>query len=200
MLVPCNDMNEHLLITAASIDDRAVVRRLVSGPADVDVRDADGETALNWAAYMGHTAVVKDLLTAGADRNVIGRRFQLSPLALALLRGHRGVVALLLPTADMQATFGPEETPLLLLALQPNASKRADRRQRIVELLLDAGADPNQGDAAGITPLMLAARLGLDTLVLMLLRAGARGEDRDATGRTAADHAEEAGKPYRGRS
>ena len=184
------------LITAAAVDDRDTVRRLVVGGADVDVRDADGESALNWAAYMGHTVVVKDLLTAGADRTVVGRRFRLTALALAVQRGQRGAVALLLPTAEMTLASGPEKAPLLHLALEPNGAKRADRRQRIVELLLGAGAEVNQTDAHGLSALMVAARLGDEALVQTLLAAGADITARDNDGRTAGDHAAEAGRSF----
>jgi hypothetical protein len=43
-----------------------VARLLVDGGADIDKADKNGYTALKFARVMGHTAIVKLLLAAGA--------------------------------------------------------------------------------------------------------------------------------------
>ena len=46
------------------------------------------------------------------------------------------------------------------------------------------GADPNIGNNKGVTPLMLAANLGFDDAVTMLVDHGSRLNDSDSTGET----------------
>jgi Ankyrin repeats (many copies) len=51
----------------------------------------------------------------------------------------------------------------------------------------------NSADANGMTPLMYAASHGWDEIVRALLEGGAEPSARDSDGRSAADHAEDAG-------
>ena len=60
--------------------------------------------------------------------------------------------------------------------------------------LLELGADPNQADGTGKTPLMYAAEFGPEH-VKALLKAGADPKAKDKKGRTALDYANRAGKP-----
>ncbi|XP_029777064.1 cyclin-dependent kinase inhibitor 2A-like isoform X2 [Suricata suricatta] len=112
------------------------------------------------------------------------------------------------PSADRLATAAArgraEEVRALLEAgVPPNARNRLGRSPiqvmmmgsaRVAELLLLHGADPNCADPATLTrPVHDAAREGfLDTLVV-LHRAGARLDVRDAWGRLPVDLAEERG-------
>ena len=67
-------------------------------------------------------------------------------------------------------------------------------RIAIARLLLDAGAEPGTQQSDGSTPLMSAAHNGDEALVDLLVGAGADLTTRDQSGRTAADHAREAGR------
>ena len=58
-----------------------------------------------------------------------------------------------------------------------------------VELLLDAGADPDIRRDGGLTALMFAAASGSLRAVTSLLDAGADPAARDASGRSALEHA-----------
>ncbi|MFG6459603.1 ankyrin repeat domain-containing protein [Roseateles sp. BYS96W] len=58
---------------------------------------------------------------------------------------------------------------------------------------LQAGASTQLRDAQGRTPLMQAARAGAAPIVDLLLAAGASKADRDTSGWTAADHAQDQG-------
>lgn len=65
---------------------------------------------------------------------------------------------------------------------------------RIVEFCIRAGADPNQGDIDGVTPLMLAARFGLLFIIRKLL-ARADPLQSDARGNNALHYADAFSQP-----
>ncbi|KAF3821350.1 hypothetical protein GH733_011503 [Mirounga leonina] len=112
------------------------------------------------------------------------------------------------PSADRLATAAAqgradEVRALLAAGVPPNARNRQGRSPiqvmmmgstRVAELLLCHGAEPNCADPTTLTrPVHDAARDGfLDTLVV-LHRAGARLDVRDAWGRLPVDLAEERG-------
>ncbi len=51
---------------AASSGNKAEVERLLKHKADVNAQQADGATALQWAAYRGDAPLAEELLKAGA--------------------------------------------------------------------------------------------------------------------------------------
>src|SRR5262245_13077610 len=55
------------IANAAKEGDRATLRSLLDGHANVNVAEADGTTALIWAAYRHDAEMVDLLLHAGAD-------------------------------------------------------------------------------------------------------------------------------------
>ena len=55
------------LIDAVRLDDRAAVASLLTQGADVNAREADGATALAWAAMRSNTGIAELLLDAGAN-------------------------------------------------------------------------------------------------------------------------------------
>ena len=115
------------------------------------------ETPLYQATYRNHTQVVKLLLDAGADPNKATERGE-TPLHGALRHGgyrykHKGL----------------REAPF-----ENTLSSRKNLKIDIVELLLDAGANPNSADDEGRTPLYWARRHPKkDILIELLLNAGA---------------------------
>jgi ankyrin repeat protein len=61
-------------------------------------------------------------------------------------------------------------------------------KPKIVEMLLDYGADPNVKGLSGETPLHIAARKNIPVLVTRLLGAGANPDLKDRNGKTPRDH------------
>jgi ankyrin repeat protein len=177
---------ESELIEAARQRNSASLRSLILAGQDPDQTDDLGETALTWAAALGHTPIVKDLLAAGADVEKRGRYFGETPLLLAAAGARRGIVSLLAVHADVDARAADGATPLLR-ALNPAADSDPVVRKvaPVVDVLLAADADPNLADQAGNTPLMAAAGLGDVSLVQRLLDAGADPGRRNKQGESA---------------
>ncbi|GAB4580641.1 MAG: hypothetical protein Fur0022_33830 [Anaerolineales bacterium] len=182
------------LIEAAIQGNSNLVRELLQQGVDPNAPDHTGETALTWAAYLGHTGVVKDLLAAGAAREVTGQFLSAPPLLLAAQGGHRGIVALLVVLSDVNARNAHGQTALML-ALEPsnNFPKPQPRILKLLETLLHAGAEIDLQDHQGHTALMIAARWGNLEAAQMLVKAGADTRPKNQMGQTAAEIALDAG-------
>src|SRR5262245_7118546 len=74
------------LIDATKRGDAAAVRSLLSQRADVKATEADGFTALHWAAQRNNLQIVNMLLAAGASAKA-ANRYQVTPLYLAAVNG-----------------------------------------------------------------------------------------------------------------
>jgi uncharacterized protein len=168
---------------AAMRRDNAEVRRLVQASADVNLRQADGATALHWAAYYGDAGLALLLLEAGADASAANREGS-TPLWLAASQGNAGMVSALLDGgADANETLPLGRRPLMLAARSGHVDA--------VRALLEHGADPNaKEDARGTTALMQAADQGHADVIALLIEHGADVAARSAPvlrdGRTAA--------------
>ena len=162
------------------------LRTLLQNGVTPNARDETGETPLTWAANLGHTAVVKDLLAAGADVDAAGHRFHSPPLILAARRGARGIVALLSVHADLDAQDSAGTTALMRAVERPEDLVKPQRRiAAIVQTLLDQGADPDIQDNAGNTALMWAVRWGNPEAIRLLAAVGADLSIRNRAGETA---------------
>jgi len=187
-------MNDPDLISASKARDSGTVRALLLTGTDPDIRDSDGETALTWAAYLGHTPVVKDLLAGGADLSASGKKLSAPPLVLAAAGGHYGIVALLSVLADVDAADSEGATALMRAIGGPGDADRLRRRALdVLHRLLEAGADPNKADPSGDTPLVWALRAGSAEAARLLLAAGADPEHKNRQGENALDVARREG-------
>lgn len=182
------------LIEVAIQGNSPLVRTILQQGTHPDDRDIHGETALNWAAHLGHTAVVKDLLAAGANREIVGEFLRATPLLLAAHGGHRGIVALLAVLAEVNAR-DPRGATALMLAVEPrsNLQKPSHRILSILETLIQAGADLNLQDQLGDTALIWAAQFGNLEAVRILFHAGADYQIRNQAGFTALEVAAQHG-------
>src|SRR5215204_422769 len=162
---------------AAQRKDMAALRAMVTKRVNVNTPQADGTTALLWAAHWNDVETVKLLLRAGANA-VATNRFGASPLSEAALSGNAELVkALLEAGADAKALSTPDgETVLMSAARSGNLDS--------VRMLLDRGADVNARERyKGQTALMWAAAERHAPVVKLLLERGAdwkiRGFDRE---------------------
>jgi ankyrin repeat protein len=152
---------------AAQRKDLPALRTLVSRKVNVNAPQADGTTALHWAAHYNDTETVKLLLRAGANPAVMNR-FGASPLSEAALSGNVELIkALLEAGADAKAASTLDgETVLMTAARSGNLDA--------VRLLLDRGADVNARERyRGQTALMWAAAERHAPIVKLLLERGA---------------------------
>jgi ankyrin repeat protein len=199
-----------LLVDAAKRQDRQAVRTLVEQQVDVNAAEADGATALHWAAHWNDVETAALLLRAGANANRVND-YGVTPLALACTNASDAMVETLLAAgADATLARATGETPLMTCARTGNvANVRAllgagadvnvaepaqaqtalmwalsAGHTAIARTLVEAGADVHARSTLGFTPLMFAARMGDDQAVRMLLAAGAGLNDLSEDGAT----------------
>jgi len=145
-------------------DAEAVVRLLDRG-AEIDAAQADGMTALVWAAYHDDHDIVKKLIDAGADVKATNR-YGVCALTVACINGNGKIVKLLLDSgADPNSNRDGGETALM------TASRTG--KLDAVQALVDAGADVNAKERRGQTALMWAAADGHADVVDALIKSRA---------------------------
>jgi uncharacterized protein len=154
------------LTDAVRIGDRAEVQHLLKAHSDVNVADADGTTALQWAVYADDLETARLLLRAGADAK-IANRYGVTPLSLAATNRNAAMAeALLNAGADARAQVPDGDTILMTAARTGNPE--------IVRLLLEHGADVNaKGGAYGETALVWAAEENHAEAAEVLIEHGA---------------------------
>ena len=147
-------------------------RILLCGLVNVNASQKCGswgtKTPLYSAAGDGRIDLVAMLLDAKADPNKGAEqsgRISESPLRTAVYHNHYGVSKLLLKRG---AILNMKRSPLCWLHKKCHA--------KMVKLLLDYGADLNQHDEEGCTPLSRAAYHGRADMMKRLLDAGAEPE------------------------
>lgn len=141
------------------------------------------------AAYRGDVEAVQKFLENGFDPHA-GNEVGYTALMAAARGGSAGVIRLLL-SSGAHAT---NTDKLRRSALHWAVAQSDDSNQAIcVRVLLDAGADVNAKDEAGITPLMNAAWFGCEEAVRVLLQHGADPHLCDDKERSAKDLASERG-------
>src|SRR5213592_724098 len=187
------------LIDAVKAADRDAIRTLLQQRVDVNAAEADGTTALHWAARANDLQAADMLLRAGANVK-LANRYGVTPLYLASTNGNAAMIELLLKAgADPNSALPEGETALMTAARSGNADavttligrgadvnrKEAWRGQNalmwaaaeghaeVIRALIAHGADIRARSNGGFTPLLFAVREGKIDAVKTLLSAGA---------------------------
>jgi uncharacterized protein len=151
---------------AAMNGDRSAVRTLLERKADVNAPQADGATALQWAAYRDDLELADLLIAAGANPKTPNREGA-TAMQLASLHGGAAMLEKLLNAgAEVNERGGNGETPLMLAARNGNLEA--------LNLLLKRGADVNAKESLrGTTALMWAVEQKHTDAVKLLIQHGA---------------------------
>jgi uncharacterized protein len=150
---------------AAKRQDAAVVRALIGQRADVNVPQADGTTALHWAAHWNDAEMVDALLRAGARPNALND-LGVSPLFLACTNASAPIVARLLQ-GGADPNLAGARVPALLECARTGSAEA-------VKALLDRKADVNAKEPVrDQTALMWAVANGHPDVVRLLITRGA---------------------------
>jgi len=163
--VPAEAKSPTLLADAVEQRNSADVTRLLQEKADPDATQADGMTALIWAAYHDDLKIAAQLIHAGANVKA-KNRYGVSALSLACVNGNGALVRLLLDKgADPNTTLNGGESVLMTAA--------RTGRIEAVTALIKKGADVNHKEQSDQTALMWAAAEGHADVIDALISAGA---------------------------
>jgi len=154
---------------------------------DVNHRNADGSTPLQWAAYEGNVAEVRRLLAAGADAS-LANNYGATPMSLAAEIANTEILSLLLTAgADADSPNADGQTALLAVARTGNVDAAT--------ALLEHGATVDARESfGGQTALMWAAARRHPQMIQLLIAHGAAVDARSAV-RDYQRHIQAEGRP-----
>ena len=214
------------LIDAVKAADKTSVRTLLNQRVDVNAIQADGTTALHWAADRDDPELVELLVRAGANVRA-ANRYGVTPMWLACVNGSAVVIEMLLKAGAEANTVLPEGETVLMTAARTgkvdavnvllgrgaavNATEgwhgqtalmwaAAEDHPDVIDALIERGADIHARSNGGFTALLFAAREGRIAAVRTLLKAGANLNDALPVRGRGARAATAAGPPAAGPS
>ncbi|KID93405.1 ankyrin repeat protein, partial [Metarhizium majus ARSEF 297] len=147
------------------------VQILIRAGAALDIQDASGTTALHWAAFKGHEAIV-EYLYEDSNKKLLDKNGR-TALHLAAIAGKENVVPLLVPCPDMNTFDIDGYKPLHWAAMRGH---EAIVRYLVNEASFNRDATDYQGD----TMLHLVARKGPEAMVRYLVAEAGANMDMEA--------------------
>ncbi|XP_026422024.1 ankyrin-3-like isoform X2 [Papaver somniferum] len=154
-----------------------IVEYLLGKGADPKTSDPKGYSPWHCAAEKGYKDILTKLLSKGVDVNAACENG--TPLANAAAHGKLEAIQILLDNnANPDLSSGRSFTPLT-----GSIVSGLPQSLRCVELLLEAGANPD-GGSYGVTRLIAAASDGLTEIIKRLIQAGANPDVTNRYGLT----------------
>ena len=171
---------------SSAVDRLPVVRALLNHGADPDLPGPGGTTPFMWAAALTNSdpeqeKIALALLDAGSPDlkrrlNAHTRGVGFSSLSTAIFK------RLIQAGCDVnERFFASKQSPLHLVCAR---EEPPERLIPLIELLIKAGADPNQLDVDGLTPLMAC---NSPEIAVRLMNNGANPSLRNEDGQTTYD-------------
>ena len=160
---------EQVLVDSCIKGDVNKLRKLLKvGSIDINMATEWG-TLLSLAAFYGHTAIARELLSIPAIDVNLGQWKGATPLFMAASQGHVDLVRLLLATRGINPNLGmlgEKTTPLIIAAYKGH--------EEVVKVLLTASSVRiNLRQADGSTALFAATQANFPGIVEVLARRGA---------------------------
>ncbi|MBN1904693.1 MAG: TonB family protein [Deltaproteobacteria bacterium] len=206
-----SNMTPLLLASASGHSDIAAI--LLENKADVKNADNNKRTALHYAAYCGQEAVVKEVIKYVKSVNDKDA-FSYSPIDYAINANQDNIVGLL-ALKEPKLSADAENQQLVFLgnisrdnyntvSLLLDHKARADKELygaiplvvaagssslKVVDLLINSGAELNKPDEKAFTPLLSACLTGRPEVVKYLLDKGAKVNVKSKTGLSAVEAA-----------
>jgi uncharacterized protein len=207
----CAAASDLRLIEAAKKSDVHATRALLAQHLNPNAREADGSTALHWAAQRDNPEVVDLLIAAGADVKA-ETAYRITPLSLACTNGDATIIEHLLKAgADANGISEEGQTALMTASLtgKVDAMKillshgaKVNTKELVkgqtalmwaasegnadaAALLIEFGAEVTAKSNGGFTPLLFAVRNGHIDAAKVLLQHGANVNDAVPDGTTA---------------
>jgi serine/threonine-protein phosphatase 6 regulatory ankyrin repeat subunit B len=165
-------------------DNEAVFSAIAKDPGLLEIRDQIGASPLYYAAWHGHTELVRGLIERGAEVTV-ATTDGLTPLHWAALGGHVEICRMLIDHGAVvnYRSIVQRNTPL-------HEVWNGGGSPEVARLLVQRGADVNATeDWYGMTPLHYAVVKNLPELAEALIESGADTRVADRSGRLPASYA-----------
>ena len=196
------------VVETAKQQNKAALQALLDRHTEVNIPQADGATALHWAAYWDDLEAVTLLIYAGAQVDA-ANDLGVTPLSLACANGNASLVGTLLKAgADPNTTPSSGETPLMTAARSgstdavkmllshgaevnsktPVSEQTAlmwalsEKHLDVARTLIEQKANISARSRSGFTPLQFAARQGDLDGARILLEAGANVNETSSDG------------------
>lgn len=205
--LPVPTLSEHAadpalrrLATAALLNDRPALKKLLVAPRVMPLNDVDKGELLSMLIVNGNVDAVTQAVRAGVSPDLVldtaheGQRVRITALNFAIGSSPAVAQRLLALGASASKSSIDDNPPVVTAA--------AAREHGLLGVLLESGADPNASDSVfGLTPLMLVlakepnADQALQSARLLTAR-GARLEVTSITGHTALMLAAQAGHVF----
>lgn len=166
------------LMMAVKSGDLSIINGLLAYQANPNLQDHDGWTAAMYGVRSNEPKIFRLLGKFKADFNKVNKD-GLTALALAVVENKaNAAVAMLDNQANPDTAMGEAKYNAMMLAVKKG-------NLSLVQTLLQYKANPNAKNAAGLTPLMIAAFDNQDMITTLLLKSGANPDLKDADGKTA---------------